>query len=61
MYIDAIQLFAKYEKELYTIIQKMGIYNQEIGMEFEIENWAMLNMRWRKLQIMEGLELPNQK
>ena len=33
-----IKLFAKNEKEQETLIQTIGINNQEIGMEFRIEN-----------------------
>ena len=38
MYADDIELFAKNEKELKTLIRAVRIYNQDIGMEFSIEN-----------------------
>ena len=41
MYTDDIKLFAKNEKVLETLILVMGIYNDDIGMEFDIENCAM--------------------
>ena len=43
--IDAIKLFAKNEREFDTLIQAVRIYNQDIGMEFSIEKWAMQIMR----------------
>ena len=41
MYMDDIKLFAKNEKELETLIHAVGIYIQDIGMEFGIEKCAM--------------------
>ena len=53
MYMDNIKLFVKNEKELETLIQAMRIHCDDIGMEFDIEKWAMLIMRvgnntWRR-------------
>ena len=50
---------AKNEKELETIIQAMGIDSEDIGMEFDIGKCAMLIMKSRKQQMIEGIELPN--
>ena len=36
--MDDIKLFAKNEKELKTVIHKIRIYSQDIGMEYGIEN-----------------------
>ena len=38
MYVDDIKLLAKNEKELETLIHAVRIYNQDIGIEFGIEN-----------------------
>ena len=38
MYKDDIELFAKHEKELETLIHAVRIYTQDIGVEFGIEN-----------------------
>ena len=38
MYIDDINLFAKNEKELETLIQAVRKYIQDIGMEFGKKN-----------------------
>ena len=37
MYIEDIKLFAKNEKEFTTLIQRIKMYNQDIGMEFSIK------------------------
>ena len=60
MYIDDIKLFAKYEKELETLILADRIYSQDIGMEFGIEKCAMLVMKSGKRHLTDGMELPNQ-
>ena len=61
MYIDDIQLFVKNEKELETVIQPVGIYSQDIGLEFSIEKCTMLIMKIGKRRKTEGIELPNQE
>ena len=61
MYIDKIKLFAKNVKELEILIQAIRIYNQDIGMEFDIEKCTMLIMRRGKRQMIEGIELTNQE
>ena len=45
MYMDDIKLFAKNEKELETLMRAVRIFTQNIGMEFGIENYAMLIMK----------------
>ena len=61
MYVDDIKLFVKNEKELETLIQRVRIYSQDIGMKFGIEKCAFLIMRSEKRQITEGIELSNQE
>ena len=49
MYMEDIKLFAKNEKELETLIHTVGIYSQDIGMEYGIEKCALLIMKkWQK-------------
>ena len=55
MYLDSIKLFAKNEKELETYLQVVGIFSQDIGMEFGIEKYTILIMKG------EGIEQPNKK
>ena len=61
LYMDDIELFAKNEKELETLIQAMKIYSQDTGMEFGIEKCAMLIMQSGKRHMTEGIERPNQE
>ena len=60
MYIDGVQLFAKNEKELKTLIHTVRIYSQDIGMEFGIEKCAMLVRKSGKRHRTDGIKLPNQ-
>ena len=57
--MDDIKLFAKNEKELETLIHAVRIYCQNIGMEFGIEECAMLVMKSGKRHLTDGIELPN--
>ena len=59
MYMDDIELFAKNEKELETLIHTVRIYSRGIGMEFGIEKCVMFVMKSGKRQLTEGMELPN--
>ena len=38
MYMDDIELFAKKEKELRSLIPTIRIYNLDIGLKFDIDN-----------------------
>ena len=59
IYMDDIKLFAKNWK-LETLIHTVRIYNQDIGMEFDIEKCTLLVMKSGKHYITDRLELPNQ-
>ena len=48
MYMDAIKLFVKNEKELEILIQTIRINREDIGMEFWIENVRFLLWKNRK-------------
>ena len=60
MYMDDIKLFAQNEKELLTLILAMGIFRQDVGVEFGIEKCAMLVMKSGKRHLKDGMEQPNQ-
>ena len=60
MYIDDIKLFAKNEKELETLIHIGRTYSQDIGMEFGIEQCAMLVMKSGQRHRTDRMEQPNQ-
>ena len=59
MYMDAIQLFAKNEKELETLIHAVRIYSRDKGIEFGIEKCAMLVMKIGERHMTDGMELLN--
>ena len=59
MYVDDIELFAKNEKELETLIHTVRIYSKDIGMEFGIEKCVMLVMKSGKRHMTDGMERPN--
>ena len=48
-----IKVLAKTGKELETLIQTIRIYNQDIGMVFDIEKYAMLIMKRKKRETTE--------
>ena len=48
-------------KKLKTLIHTVGIYSQDIGMEFGIEKCAMLVMKSEKQHLTDGMELSNQE
>ena len=58
IYMDDINLFAKIEKELKTLIQTIKICIQDIRMQFGGKKYAMLRMKNSKREITEEIELP---
>ena len=61
MLIDDIKIFAQNEKELETLIQMIGIYNQDKETEFEIEKCLMLMRKELKGETMKGIYLPDKE
>ena len=61
MYMDDINLFARNEKELETLIRAQRIYRDDIVMVFGGEKCAMLIIKSGKRQMTEGIELQNQE
>ena len=59
--MDDIKLFEKNEKELETLIHRVRIYSQDIGMEFGIEKCSMQVVKSGKRHLTYGMELPNQE
>ena len=59
MGLDDIKQFAKNVKELEILLQIVRIYSDDIGMEFGIEKHAVLIMKSKKRQMIEGIELPH--
>ena len=61
MYMEDIKIFAKNEKELDTQIQTIRIYSQDVRYEFDNEKCALLIMKSRKRETIEGKNLANQE
>ena len=59
--MDDMKLFANKKKELETMMPRIRIYKQDIGLEFGIEKCAIRIMRNGKRRITEGIELSNQE
>ena len=60
MWMEHIKHFAKKEKKLETLIHVVRVYTQDIGMEFVIEECAILVMKSGKRHITDEMEVPNQ-
>ena len=58
--MDDIKLLTKNEIELETLIHAIRIYSQDIGMEFDIKNYAMLVIKSGKRHMTDRMELSNQ-
>ena len=54
MFMDNIKIFAKHEKELGTMIQKIRIYSKDIRMEFHFK-FSKLKRKSGKREPEEGL------
>ena len=61
MYMDHIKIFVKNEKEVDTLTQTIKIYKKDMGIEFDIEKCAMIQMKSGKRETAEGIELQNQE
>ena len=59
--MDDLKLYSRKEKGLDSLIQTVRIFSEDIGMEFDIEKWAMLVMEKRKIVKSVGMELPDGK
>ena len=59
--MDDIQVFAKNEKELETLIQTERIYSQDTEIRFDVEKCVMLIKKTEKKESVEWMKLPNQE
>ena len=59
--MDDLKLFPKSERTLNSLIQTIGIFNEDIGMQFGIEKCAMLEMKKGKILKSDGIEFPIDK
>ena len=59
--MDDLKLYSRCEKELNSLVQTVRVFSEDIGMEFGIENCAMLVMEKGKIVKSVGTELPDDK
>ena len=57
--MEDIELFVKNEKDQETLMHAVRTYSQDVGMEFDIEKCALLEMKRGKRHLTDGMELPN--
>ena len=57
MLMDDIKLFGRATKEIDTSVQTVRIVSGVIGMEFEIEKCALVNIQRGKVTRTEGIQL----
>ena len=59
--MDDLKLYAKTEKELDSLIQTVRVFSADIGMEFGIDECAMLVVKRGSVQRTEGVKLPDEQ
>ena len=59
--MDNLKLYSRSEKGLDSLVQKVRVFSEDIGMEFGIEKGAMLVMEKGKIVKSVGIELPDDK
>ena len=59
MFKDAIKLFGRGTKEIYTLVQTVRTVSGDIRMEFGIEKCALVNIQRGKVKRTEGIQLPD--
>ena len=61
LFMDHLKLYCRSEKVLDSLVQTVRVFSEDIGMEFGIEECAMLVMEKGKIVKSVGMELPNVK
>ena len=59
--MDDLKLYSRNEKELYSLVQTICIFINDIGIEFSIEKCTMLVIEKVKIVNSVGIELPDSK
>ena len=57
--MDDLKLYSGSEKGLDSLVQRVPVFSEDIGMEFGIEKCAMLVMENGKIVKSVGIELPD--
>ena len=61
LFIDDLKLYAKNEKGLDSLVQRLRIFSDDIGMEFRIDTCATLVLKREKFTKFDGISLPDGK
>ena len=61
LFMDDLKLYSRSEKGLYSLIQAIHVFSEDIGMEFGIQECAMLVIEKGKIVKSVGIELPDGK
>ena len=59
--MDDLKLYSCNEKRLDSLVQTIGVFSEDIGMEFAIEKSAMFVTEKREIVKSIGIELPDGK
>ena len=61
LFMDDLKLYSKSERALDSLIQTIRIFSEDIGIQFEIDKFAMLVMKKRKIVKSGSTEFSNVK
>ena len=61
LFIDDLKVYGKMMQELDSLLQTVRIFSSDIGMQFGISKWAMLEMKMGKGVQGKEIELPMKK
>ena len=61
LFMDDLKLYSRSKKGLDSLVQKVHVFSEDIGMEFGIEKCAMLVMKRGKIVKSAGIELTDGK
>ena len=61
LFMDDLKLYSRNGKELYSLVQTICIFSNDIGIEFSIEKCTMLVIEKVKIVNSVGIELPDSK
>jgi len=53
--MEDVKLYGRNEKSLDSLIQTVKIFSKDIGMEFGIDNYAMLSLKRGNIVAAEGI------
>ena len=61
LFVDDLKLYSQSEKGLDSLVQTVCVFSEDIGMEFDIEKFAILVMEKGKKMKSVDIELPEDK